>query len=90
MGFPTQEYWSGVPYPYSGNLSNPGIEPRSLALRQSLYQLSHQGSPYMCLKAPITFYIFEKKNKIQKNKHNIIPFFSFYAKQIIEGDEREE
>ena len=45
---------------------------------------------YMCLKAPITFYIFKKKKKIQKNKHHIIPFFSFYEKQIIEGDEREE
>ena len=31
MGFPTQEYWSGLPFPPSGNLLNPGIEPTSLA-----------------------------------------------------------
>ena len=31
MGFSRQEYWSGVPFPISGGLSDPGIEPRSLA-----------------------------------------------------------
>ena len=30
MGFPRQEYWSGFPFPSPGDLSNPGIEPRSL------------------------------------------------------------
>ena len=32
MGIPRQEYWSGVPFPSSGNLSDPGIEPASSAL----------------------------------------------------------
>ena len=27
VGFSRQEYWSGVPYPPSGDLPNPGIEP---------------------------------------------------------------
>ena len=26
MGFPRQEYWSGVPFPSWGAVSNPGIE----------------------------------------------------------------
>ena len=26
MGFPRQEYWSGLPYPSPGDLPNPGIE----------------------------------------------------------------
>ena len=30
MGFPTQEYWSGLPFPTAGNLPNPGPEPKSL------------------------------------------------------------
>ena len=30
MGFSRQEYWSGLPCPPSGDLSNPGIEPVSL------------------------------------------------------------
>ena len=28
-GFPKQEYWSGLPLPSPGDLSNPRIEPRS-------------------------------------------------------------
>ena len=31
MGFPRQEYWSGVPFPSPGDLPNPGTEPTSLA-----------------------------------------------------------
>jgi len=27
MGFPRQEYWSGLPFPSPGDLCNPGIEP---------------------------------------------------------------
>ena len=30
MGFPRQEYWSGVPFTTPGDLLNPGIEPVSL------------------------------------------------------------
>ena len=30
MGFPRQEYWSGLPFPPAGDLADPGIEPRSL------------------------------------------------------------
>ena len=30
MVFPTQEYWSGLPFPYPGDLPNPGTEPESL------------------------------------------------------------
>ena len=31
MGFPRQEFWSGLPFPSPGYLPNPGIEPRSPA-----------------------------------------------------------
>ena len=31
MGFPRQEYWSGLPFPSPGDVPNPGIEPGSLA-----------------------------------------------------------
>ena len=31
MGFPRQEYWSGLPYPPPGDLLDPGIEPASPA-----------------------------------------------------------
>ena len=29
MGFPRQEYWSGLPFPSPGDLPNPGIKPTS-------------------------------------------------------------
>ena len=45
MGFPRQEYWSGLPCPPLGDLTNPGIEPSFPYRRQILYHLSHQGNP---------------------------------------------
>ena len=32
MGFPRQDYWSRLPFPSPGDLSNPGIKPESPAL----------------------------------------------------------
>ena len=32
MGFPRQEYWSGLPFPTPGDLPDPGIKPVSPAL----------------------------------------------------------
>ena len=32
MGFPRQEYWTGLPFPSSGNFLNPGIKAGSPAL----------------------------------------------------------
>ena len=29
MGFCRQEYWSGLPFPFPGDLPDPGIEPES-------------------------------------------------------------
>ena len=40
MGFPRQEYWSGLPFPTPGDRSDPGIEPvsfESLALAGGLF-----------------------------------------------------
>ena len=33
MGFLRQEYWSGLPFPSSGDLPNPEIKPKSPALQ---------------------------------------------------------
>ena len=32
MGFPRQEYWSRLPFPFSGDLPDPEIKPASPAL----------------------------------------------------------
>ena len=40
MGFSKQEYWSGLQFPSPGDLSNPGIEPRSLVSASRFFTTS--------------------------------------------------
>ena len=47
MGFPRQKYWSGWPFPTPGNLSNPGIEPKSSAFQMDSLPLGHLRSPLL-------------------------------------------
>ena len=49
MGFPRQEYCSGLPFPSPGDLLNPGIEPASLAshaLASRFFTMTPSGKPY--------------------------------------------
>ena len=44
QGFPMQEYWSGLPCPFPGNLPNPGIAPTSFmspALTSGFFTIWH-------------------------------------------------
>ena len=43
MGFSRQEYWSGLPFPSSGDLPDPGIEPRSPTLQADALLSEPQG-----------------------------------------------
>ena len=45
MGFPRQEYWSGLPFPSPGDLPDPGIEPRSPALQMDSLPSELPGKP---------------------------------------------
>ena len=45
MGFPRQELGRGFPFLYPRDLTDPRIEPRSLALQVDSLPLSHLGSP---------------------------------------------
>ena len=47
MGFSTQEYWSGLPFPAPGDLPNPGIEPRSPALEADALTSEPPGKPWL-------------------------------------------
>ena len=42
MGFPRQEYWSGLPFPSPEGFLDPGMEPMSPTLVGRFLQLSHQ------------------------------------------------
>ena len=40
LGFFSQEYWTGLPFPSPGDLPDPGIESRSSTFREILYHIS--------------------------------------------------
>ena len=44
MGFPRQEYCSGLPFPPPGDLTDPGIEPESPALGGRFFTTEPPGS----------------------------------------------
>ena len=43
--FPRQEYWSKLPFPSPGDLSDPGIEPASPALAGGFLTTEQSGKP---------------------------------------------
>ena len=45
MGFPRQEYWSGLSFPAPGNLPDPGIELGSPALAGGFFPMNHLECP---------------------------------------------
>ena len=50
VGFPRQEYWSGLPFPSLGDLPNPDIEPMSPAspaLTDGIFTTAPPGSPIL-------------------------------------------
>ena len=63
--FPKQEYWSGLPFPSSGDLPDPGIKPVSPALQADSLPLNHQGSSMVPLDKRITR---DKKGSSQEHE----------------------
>ena len=53
MGFPRQEYWSGLPFPSPGDLPGPGIKPESSASAGSLFITEPLGKPHDDILFPI-------------------------------------
>ena len=49
MEFSRPEYWRGQPFPSSGDLPNPEIEPRSPTLQAILYKVNYQGPQQLML-----------------------------------------
>ena len=45
MGFPRQEYWSGLPFPSPGDLPDPGIKPGSPAMQADSLPSEPPGKP---------------------------------------------
>ena len=55
MGFPRQEYWSGVPFPIPGDLPDQGFEP---CLAGGFFTDESLGKPYKVLGWPKSSFIF--------------------------------
>ena len=47
MGFPRQEYWSGLPFPPPGDLPDPRIETASPALAGIFFTTEPSGKPLL-------------------------------------------
>ena len=77
MGVSRPEYWSGLPFPPPGDLSDPGIEPKtpaSPALQADSFTAKPAGKP--C--PPLSLYLYrevsvtQKRNKKPSKKEEMV------------------
>ena len=89
MRFSRQRYWSGLPFPSSGDLPNPGIEPRSPALQADSLPTELQEKPTVYDKCLIKM---EKAvnlhNKVLRGReklqsHNFIILFYYFIINLL-------
>ena len=62
MGFSRQEYWSGLPFPSPGDLSDPGIKPGSPSLEADALLSEPPGKP---CKIPVDLFKILKDDAIK-------------------------
>ena len=67
MEFSREEYWSGLPSPSPGDLPDPGIKPRSLALQADSVKMVMSESPGKPQQSK-----FKKKKKKKKKKNTML------------------
>ena len=72
MGFPRQEYWSGLPFPSPGHLPDPRIKPVSPALAGGFFITESPGKPCMCVHTHTHTHTEENYSAIKENE--ILPF----------------
>ena len=51
MGLLMQDCWSGLTFPYPGDLTNPGIKPESPVLAGGFFTAEPSGNIYVCVHA---------------------------------------
>ena len=67
MGFPRQEYWSGLPFPSPGDLPNPGTEPESYAIAGGFFTTEPPEKP------SLRVYCVLNTQERTVNKTNMVP-----------------
>ena len=60
MGFSRQEYWSGLPFPSTGDLPNSGIEPGSPTFQAEALTSEPQGKPLERFKFQFCYFLAER------------------------------
>ena len=87
MGFSRQEYWSGLTFPSSGDLPDPGIKPTSLlstALADAVFTTSSPGKPLyfvagiLCIHFHLSF--------LKTLKHRFYYYSLFTMRKLREND----
>ena len=71
MEFSRQEYWSGLPFLFPGDLPNPGIEPISLlspALAGRFFTIEPPGKPKYCM-VSLIYGILKKRVETTETKN---------------------
>ena len=71
--FSRQEYWSGLPFPSPGRLSNPGIKLLSPAFQADALPSEPPGYPIILL---------NEESKLQNNMDSILPGFCLKKKNV--------
>ena len=61
MGFPRQEYWSGLTFPSPGNVPHAGIKPTSFALRDGFFNTEPPRKPFLIVAFNYQMYQFSLK-----------------------------
>ena len=56
MGFSRQQYWNGLPFPSPGDLSHPGIQPKSPSLARGFFTTEPPGKPH-CATQDVSFLV---------------------------------
>ena len=75
LGFPRQEYWSGLPFPSPGDLPNPGIESGYPALYAESLATELQGKPILAMIIYETLQINSLNHRTNTQKNNFLPPF---------------
>ena len=91
MHLSRQEYWSELPFPFPGNLSNPGIKPGLLHCRRMLYNLSHQGSPLSTCTATYYYLYIPHSPSVSEGTTHLEVFLNpFCIKHSLEKQEQRD
>ena len=91
MGYSREEYWSGLPFPYPGDLTDPGMENGSLAshaMASSFFTTEPDGKPRLSVVSAVKNLVTLLSRQRQQQKIFVFPndkLFQFTGIYIIKN-----